>query len=269
MTKLALSGLLGLIVLAGASFCSGKAVAEEIGPLGHADLAPYRVMVRVTFAVDPSVTPAFRQAVTASLTVRIGQTFGEAWTLLPADRAAVVEDDELTPADETGLARLTSAAVAEMTGAAPCDKAYLLVVRSQGPKWIVAGREWDHTLESLGPILTSATFDRRAIADAAIQVIERLYSPLLIVNDADRNSNSVHLTVAPDRFPWAIRAQRRLKRGRSSSPSSASSMRREMSARFSPFRGRTWSWTMFATATRRARWRVRTGPPWGPTCGGE
>jgi hypothetical protein len=174
---------------------------DDVAPLGRFDLAPYRVTVRATFALDPSVTPTLRRSVVSSLTARIGQTFGAAWSLQPADRPSVAEDDTLDPANESGLDRLTYAAIAEKIGAVPCDKAYLLVVRPKGPGWLIAGREWDRTLQSLGPVLTSTTVDRRAISDAAVDLLERLYSPLLIVNDADRDSKTVTLTVRAGSIP--------------------------------------------------------------------
>lgn len=189
--------MLGVTVTAGTRLGG----AETAAPLGRSDLAPYRVMVRVTFAADPSVTPGFRRTVVASLGARIEQTFGAAWSLLPAGRPAVTEDDDIAPANEAGLARLTSSAVLEKVGALGCDKAYLLVVHAVGPKWFVAGREWDGTCQSLGPVLTATTCDRRAIAEAAMELLLRLYSPLLIVNDADRATGTVTLTVRAGSIP--------------------------------------------------------------------
>ncbi len=65
-----------------------RARADDLVPVGRSDLAPYRVMVRVTFAADPNVTLALRQTVLATLTARIGTTFGPTWSLLPADARA-------------------------------------------------------------------------------------------------------------------------------------------------------------------------------------
>jgi hypothetical protein len=181
--------------------------------LGRFDLAPYRVTVRMTFAPGPTVTAALRRNVVSSLTSRIGETFGAAWSLLPADRQAVSEDSELTPPNESGLERLTYAEVAQQLGAVGCDKAFLLVVRPEGPRWLIAGREWDGTLQSLGPIATSATFDRRGIAAAAIDLLQRLYSPLLIVDDADRESKTVTLTVRAGSIPLGDPCYAPLKKG--------------------------------------------------------
>jgi hypothetical protein len=150
VTARRLAGLVGLAVCLSASFAFG----DDVAPLGRFDLAPYRVTVRVTFRADPYVTPALRHNVLSALTARIRQSFGATWTLLPADRHTVEEDDELTPADEEGLERLTYAAVAAQIGKLPSDKAYLLVVRPEGANWLIAGREWDRTLQTLGPVLT-------------------------------------------------------------------------------------------------------------------
>jgi hypothetical protein len=204
-----LASLFGLA----ACLVGGVAHAEDVAPLGRFDLAPYRVTVRVTFGADPSVTPAFRKSVLSSLTARIRQSFGPTWNLLPADRQEVEEDDTLTPADESGLGRLTYAAVAGTFGTLPLDKAYLLVVRPQGEGWLIAGREWDRTLETLGPLLTARTIDRRAIADAGLALLQRLFSPLLIVNDASRDSKVVTLTVRAGSIPPADPRAAPLKKG--------------------------------------------------------
>jgi hypothetical protein len=209
VTARRLSGLVGLAVCLSASF----AFADDVAPLGRFDLAPYRVTVRVTFRADPYVTPALRHNVLSSLTARIHQSFGPTWTLLPADRQTVEEDDELTPADEAGLERLTYAAVTAQIGKLPSDKAYLLVVRPQGANWLIAGREWDRTLQTLGPVLTCSAIDRRAIADAASELLQRLFSPLLIVNDANRDSKTVTLTVRAGSIPYGDPRTAPLKKG--------------------------------------------------------
>jgi hypothetical protein len=175
--------------------------ADDAAPPGRLDLVPYRVVVRATFAADPSVTPALRRNVLSALAARIGQSFGATWTLLPADHPTITEDDDLTPPDERGLERLTSPAVAARIGTIPCEKAYLLAIRPLGSNWLIAGREWDRTVQSLGPVLTATTADRRAIAETALELLTRLYSPVLIVNDADRDSKNVALTVRAGSIP--------------------------------------------------------------------
>jgi hypothetical protein len=180
----------GLVVGIALSVYSSPARAEEGGLASRVDLAPYRVMVRVTFAADPSVTPALRQNVIETLTARIGATFGPTWTLLPADRACVIEDNDITPTDERYLERLTYASVAAKVSEASCQKAFLLFVRPHESSWLIAGREWDRKVQRLGPLLTATTTERRAIADAGLDLLERLFSPLLVITDADRESRS-------------------------------------------------------------------------------
>jgi len=197
-----------------ATFVSTQGVrADEAAPLGRLDLDPYRVIVRATFTADPLVTPTLRKNVVTALTTRIGQTFGATWSLYPAEHPFVTEDDALTPPDESGLERLTYAAVTEKIGTATCDKAYLLVIRPMGPKWLIAGREWDRHVQLLGPVLTVTTLDRRAIADAAVHLLGRLYSPILIVNDADRDAKTVTLTVRAGSIPWGDPLAMPLKKG--------------------------------------------------------
>ncbi len=170
-------------------------------PAGRFDLAPYRVMVRVTFAADPNVTPALRQTVLATLTARIGATFGPTWSLLPADHPSVIEDNDLTPPDEQYLERLTYESIAAKVGDGSCQKAFLLFIRPQESKWLIVGREWDRTVQRRGPLLTATTTQRRAIADAALELLERLFSPLLMISDADRESKTATATVHAGSIP--------------------------------------------------------------------
>jgi hypothetical protein len=178
-----------------------KVRADDGVPAGRFDLAPYRVMVRVTFAADPTVTPALRHHVIATLTARIGTTFGPTWTLLPAERSSVVEDNEITPPNEQFLERLTYGAVEAKIADASCQKAYILFIRPHESQWLIVGREWDRAVQRLGPVLSATTVDRRAIAGAALGLLERLFSPIVIINDADRESKAVTGTVHSGSIP--------------------------------------------------------------------
>jgi hypothetical protein len=182
--------------------------ADDGVPTGRFDLAPYRVMVRVTFAADPNVTPALRQTVLATLTARIGATFGPTWSLLPADHPSVIEDNDLTPPDEQYLERLTYGSIAAKVGDGSCQKAFLLFIRPQESKWLIVGREWDRTVQTVGPLLTATTTQRRVIADAALELLERLFSPLLMISDADREYKTatarVHAGSIPPGDPSAV-----------------------------------------------------------------
>jgi hypothetical protein len=198
----------GLIVCLALVLTLSRAHADDGVPAGRFDLAPYRVMVRVTFAADPNITPALRQSVLATLTGRISATFGPTWSLLPADHPRMIEDNDVTPPDEQYLDRLTYGSIAAKVGDASCQKAFLLFIRPQESRWLIAGREWDRTVQRLGPLLTATTTERRAIADAALELLEQLFSPLLMISDADRESKSataiVHAGSIPPGDPSAV-----------------------------------------------------------------
>ncbi len=189
--------ILGLALLA----AQGARAADDAPPLGRLDYAPYRVAVLLSFAPAPTLPPATCQAVRSLLTTRITQTFGAAWTLIPD--GSVVENDRLAPADESGLERLSYAAAEQQLKAPRCERAYFLTLRPAEPGWVLAGREWDRTLQAIGPILTESTRDRRALADAALRLLQRLFSPLLNVDDADRESKYATLTVRAGSIPLA------------------------------------------------------------------
>ena len=115
---------------------------------------------------------------------------------------AVRPNDRLTPPDESGLERLSYRDAAEQLAGVVCDKAYFLTIGRQGSKWRVAGREWDRALQSLGTTASETTVDRGHVPDAALAAVERLFSPLLIVNDADRDSKFATLTIRAGSIPF-------------------------------------------------------------------
>jgi hypothetical protein len=186
-----------LFFAAGPIPCRG---APEVAPLGRFDYLPYQVSVSIAFSRDPEITEVFRQQVCSALRTRLEQTFGAAW-IIPAG-AAVRVDDRLTPPNEPGLERLTYPAAVEQLSGIACDKAYFLTVSRQGPKWFVAGREWDRTLQTLGTVAAETTVERRRVSDAALGVIKRLFVPLLIVSDADRQSKSAVLVIRAGSIPF-------------------------------------------------------------------
>jgi hypothetical protein len=194
ISALLISGLL----ISAPLFASDR--AAESAPLGRVDYLPYQVSVFVAFAPDVETTGAFRQSVCATLRTRLQQTFGATWILSPG--ADVVVDARLTPADAAGLERMSYASAAARLANVTCDKAYFLSVSRHGTQWQVAGREWDRTLQMLGAIASEQTDERRRVPDAALAVVMRLFSPLVIINDADRDSKSALLTVRAGSIPF-------------------------------------------------------------------
>jgi hypothetical protein len=186
-----------LALLFGYAPCSG---ADEAAPLGRVDYMPYRVSLSVAFSPDAEITEAYRESVCSTLRTRLEQTFGAVWIFSPG--GAVRPNDRLTPPDESGLERLSYRDAAQQLSGIACDKAYFLTIGRQGPKWRIAGREWDRTLQSLGATAFETTVDRALVPDAALIAVERLFSPLLIVNDADRDSKSATLTIRAGSIPF-------------------------------------------------------------------
>jgi hypothetical protein len=185
------------LIVAGPVFV---ARADQAAPLGRFDYLPYAVSVSVTFSPDAEVTAVLRQSICTALSAKIEQTFGAAWVF--ATGGTVRIDDRLTPPDSVGLDRLTYKSASQRLSGITCDKAYFLTVSRQGPSWTVTGREWDRSSEVLGPPDSETTVERRRVSDAALAVIKRIFSPLLIVTDADRNSKSAVLTVRAGSIPF-------------------------------------------------------------------
>ena len=163
-------------------------------------ICPIRSRFPSPFHPDVETTGAFRQSVCATLRTRLEQTFGATWILSPG--TDVVVDTRLTPADTSGLERKSYTSAAARLANVACDKAYFLSVCRDGTQWQVAGREWDRTLQTLGAIALEQTDERRRVPDTALAVIMRLFSPLVIINDADRDSKSALLTVRAGSIPF-------------------------------------------------------------------
>jgi hypothetical protein len=189
--------IFSLLLASGQIPCRG---AAEVAPLGRIDYLPYQVSVSVTFSRDAEITEDFRRQVCSALRTRLEQTFGAVWML--SAPGAVRSNDRLTPPNESGLERLTYAVATEQLSGMSCDKAYFLTVSRQGPKWFLAGREWDHTLQTLGSAASATTVERQLVPDVALSVIKQLFLPLLIVSDADRLSKSAVLAVRAGSIPF-------------------------------------------------------------------
>jgi hypothetical protein len=184
------SALTGVLLIVLAANCRG---ADESAPLGRIDYLPYRVSISLTFSPDPEISPAFQRSTCSLLRTRLEQTFGATWTFAP--NAAVRLNDRLVLPDQSGLERLSYAAASDQLSGILCDKAYFLSIARVGSKWLVAGREWDRTLETLSATASQTALDRAGVVDTALAVIKRLFSPLLIVNDADRDAKSAILAI--------------------------------------------------------------------------
>ncbi len=178
----------------------GVTQAAESAPLGRLDYLPYQVAVFVAFAPDAQATPAFRQSFSATLSTRLEQTFGATWIFSPGTDVAI--DKQLTPADATGLDRMTYASANARLASIACDKAYFLTVSRRGTQWQVAGREWDRTLQTLGALAVEQTAERSRVPDVALAIVKRVFSPLVIINDADRDSKSAVMTVRAGSIPF-------------------------------------------------------------------
>src|SRR5581483_6502424 len=81
-------------------------------------------------------------------------------------------------------------------------KCYWIAVRLRGSEWLLTAREWDKTLRTFGPIREARAFDRRTLADAATALLEQVFSPLLVVEDADKDSKITTLILRAGSLPF-------------------------------------------------------------------
>jgi len=162
------------------------------------DQRPYRVRVTVAFARSTALLPAFRQEILQSLQASVERGFGGMF------EAEFVAADWFPPSRDA-LERLDSADLlqrfpqAKRVAEVGFDKVYLLTVEQDGPKFRVAGREWDARSQQLGPTEVAEFYQRRAIADKAYSLLPRLFHPVLEVQEV--SEKSLELLLQAGRFP--------------------------------------------------------------------
>lgn len=206
----ALGRLAGLIALLGTVLAGGPgtAVLGQSVPAGEDGLPierrPYRVDVRIAFQSDPELTEGYRQGVLGDMAEGIRRTVGRMWT------AELEEDRRLLPAAADRLERMSSETVRRTFHEEGTDKVYLLLVRKRGQQYVVSGREWDAALRELGLPQSESTWERRAVGEAAVRLLVRLFRPVLVVDRVDRKEVRLRLRagVFPARDPQAAQLRK-------------------------------------------------------------
>ncbi len=163
-------------------------------PLGS---RPYRVLVSVSFARDPSLTTNFRRSVLDGIARIADRTVGVMWDL------NVVENRSLFPVGASGLKRLSTDSLRRHLDPSKYDKGFVVSVAPSGSRFLLAGREWDSRLRELGPVKTAETWQRRALDETAFALIDRLFHPIFSVERVDDDVAILNLQAgvfpAPDK----------------------------------------------------------------------
>jgi len=161
---------------------------------------PYQVKILFAFSADAALPARFRRQLLDRIAASIDRIYGSMWTL------DVVENNELAPANAIGLSRLPADMSSNGFTSNDYDKVFFLALEARGARYFVYGREWDLATHRLGALQSSDTYQRRAIAQTAAELVERLFRPLLTIENVGLESAGLrlHAGAFPARDPQAV-----------------------------------------------------------------
>jgi hypothetical protein len=164
---------------------------------------PYRVKISFAFFADAALPARFRRQLLERIAASIDRIYGGMWTL------DVVENRELAPADAIGLSRLPADRSSNDFTPGDYDKVFFLALKVRGARYFVYGREWDSAAQRLGSLQSSDTYQRRAIAHTAAKLVERLFRPVLTIENVSQENAGLrlHAGAFPARDPQAAQLQ--------------------------------------------------------------
>ncbi|MBX3443604.1 MAG: hypothetical protein KF774_14450 [Planctomyces sp.] len=140
---------------------------------------PYRVLIPVTFAPDPALSVASRQAFVKGLADRLADDLGAMWTL---------DVRETSGSDVMPLARLREldqSAALERWKTSPFDKVYPLSVGREAGQLQFAVREWDLASQRLGPERSNVCSDPRLATMSAAAVVRDAFRALVQIESVE------------------------------------------------------------------------------------
>jgi len=171
---------------------------RPIPPEDRFVLEPYRMRISLAFAPSAQLMPAFRSSVRRSLRECIGRGYGTMWA------ADIRENTWLAPPTALGVQRLSKeqmlkqAPTSKQAGMPKWDKVFLLVVEADGPRYRITGRAFDTRAQSLGPVQSMTTYERRRVAETCFTLLTKLFQPVLEVQAV--NGYTVELRVRAAAF---------------------------------------------------------------------
>lgn len=143
---------------------------------------PYKVRVSVVFGQSTILTPAFRQRILREIENGVDRSYGQMWQL------DVRENFWLPLCRKAGLEMLTTEGLLarflpDKPGARmPFDKLFVVTVERAGPRFTLAGREWDSKSRTSGPTETTATSLPREVGRKLFSLLPRLFHPVLQID---------------------------------------------------------------------------------------
>jgi len=73
------------------------------------------------------------------------------------------------------------------------DKIFPVSIEMDGPRYIITSREWCSESELLSPAQTVVTTDRRAVVTELLRLLQRLFRPVVAIDEADPTSARIRI----------------------------------------------------------------------------
>jgi len=137
-------------------------------------LRPYRVEVQITCRPAATLPASIYESWMSPLQARLAARYGQMWHV-----SLSFESSGMSVAS---LENLSFAPAKELWNEAVADKVFRVVMEERGGTLVIAGREWDQTLQLLGHLHQRIISDRRDTAGELAALIQELFRPLVEID---------------------------------------------------------------------------------------
>lgn len=140
------------------------------------EIDPYRIGIVLAFDNELAWTPALRSDVVTEIDDLVKKTFGQMWQV----------EFETSPstafAGRPALERMTADVALAEYGDSKFDKVFCVAIAAEGPRTVVAAREWDAASHELSTVHSSETWQSREIGQCVYRLLRDLFHPVLVVD---------------------------------------------------------------------------------------
>jgi len=145
------------------------------------DEQPYKIKVLVSFSTDTQITKRLRGDVLRRFRSHATTFVGEAWQLETRDVSGILAASHPEALDSLKSDRLDAIA-------SDCDKVFVMGVRYEGDRFMLAAREHDVFFRRWGPVFTGSAREPTQIARELVILASQMFSPLarLVSGDTKR-----------------------------------------------------------------------------------
>ncbi len=145
------------------------------------DRQPYKISVSLGISVDSTLSNAEATRLVDQLREILAARIGVSWE----SRVELAPMSE--PSTNGMLANLSTEEWTAVLLESPFDKKFALTLDRTGTKFRLSGIEWDKATQTITPLLTRESFDRRSLPTQAADLTLALFRPLVSITAVDGN----------------------------------------------------------------------------------